>query len=202
MNHCPISRKLLLLCLPLLLVAGACATYTRQVVMRYEPITPQRHAGGELFLINAETQPPSASGAWPIGTVINRDGNPIDTLWSGVSPAGLVQTALGRELDRSGYRVLVQKALPEPGAKVVEINEASIDVEQKTNISRVDGSCTISLAITVSRPGAPARIFRYKANSTDIAIKERDRLAEAMLRATMQDLMKQALPDIAGVLEQ
>ncbi|MGV1098929.1 hypothetical protein ACUUL3_05900 [Thiovibrio sp. JS02] len=196
-------RTLMVLCLPLLLAIGACATYTRQVVMRYEPVTSKRFAGGELYLVNSELQPPSSSGAWPIGTVKNRDGNPIDTLWSGVSPAGLVQTALSRELDKSGYQVLPQKNLPAGAeARVVEINEAIIELDQKTNISRVDGSCTISVAITVARPGAPARILRYKANSTDIAVKDRDRLAEEMLRNTMQDLMKQAMPDIVGTLAQ
>jgi len=195
-------RRLLILCLPMLLIIGACATYTRQVVMRYEPITTKRFAGGELFLVNTEMQPPSASGAWPLGSVKNRDNRVIDTLWSGASPAALVQTALSRELDRSGYQVIPQRKVPESAAKMVEISEAVIDVEQVSNISRVDGSCTITVAITVSRAGVPGRILRYKATGTDIAIKERDRLVEGMLRSTMQDIMKQAIPDIVAILEQ
>ena len=203
MTHCtPCRRNLLALCLLALLFLGGCATYTRQIVLRYDPVTTTRFGGGDLYLVNAEPQPPTASGAWAIGTTKNAENQIIDTLWSGVSPAGLVQNAMGRELDRTGYEVIPQKKAPDLSNKLVEITEAAISVDQVSNISRINASCTIRISLTVMRNGAPVRKLHYEAKGTDLAIKDRDRLAETMLRNTMQDIMRQAVPDIVAILEQ
>ena len=198
----PHRRTLLALGLMALLILGGCATYTKQLVMRYDPITTTRFGGGDLYLINAELQPPTASGAWAIGNTKNGDGVMVDTLWSGVSPAGLVQSALQRELGQTGYAVIPAQKAPDLYSKVVEITEARVVVDQITKVPQVDAVCTISVSLTVMKNGAPVRKLRYEAKSSDLAIKERDRLAETILRNTMQDVMKQAIPDIVANLEQ
>lgn len=198
----PHRRTLLALGLMTLLILGGCATYTKQLVMRYDPITTTRFGGGDLYLINAELQPPTASGAWAIGNTKNGDGVMVDTLWSGVSPAGLVQSALQRELGQTGYAVIPAQKAPDLYSKVVEITEARVVVDQITKVPQVDATCTISVSLTVMKNGAPVRKLRYEAKSSDLAIKERDRLAETILRNTMQDVMKQAIPDIVANLEQ
>ena len=198
----PHRRTLLALGLLALLILGGCATYTKQLVMRYDPITTTRFGGGDLYLINAELQPPTASGAWAIGNTKNGDGVMVDTLWSGVSPAGLVQSALQRELGQTGYAVIPAQKAPDLYSKVVEITEARVVVDQITKVPQVDATCTISVSLTVMKNGAPVRKLRYEAKSSDLAIKERDRLAETILRNTMQDVMKQAIPDIVANLEQ
>ncbi len=195
-------RNLLALGLMALLILGGCATYTRQVVLRYDPITTTRFGGGDLYLINAELQPPTASGAWAIGNTKNGDGVMVDTLWSGVSPAGLVQSALQRELSQTGYAVIPAKKAPDLYSKVVEITEATVNVDQITKIPQVDATCTVSVSLTVMKNGTPVRKLHYEAKGSDLAIKDRDRLAETMLRTTMQDMMKQAIPDIVSNLEQ
>jgi len=198
----PRRRNLLALGLMALLFLGGCATYTRQLVLRYDPITTTRFGGGDLYLINAELQPPTASGVWAIGNTKNAEGAMIDTLWSGVSPAGLVQNALQSELNRTGYQVIPAKKAPDLFNKVVEITVATVNVDQVHNISRVNASCTIKISLTVMKNGLPVRKLHYEAKGSDLAIKDRDRLAETMLRTTMQDVMKQAIPDIIGILEQ
>ena len=198
----PRRRNLLALCLMALLFLGGCATYTRQVVLRYDPITKTRFGGGDLYLVNAELQPPTASGAWAIGNTKNGDGVMIDTLWSGVSPAGLVQSALQRELSQTGYSVIPAKKAPDLSNKVVEITEASVNVDQVSKIPQVNASCTVSVSLTVMKNGLPVRKLHYEAKGSDLSIKERDRLAETILRTTMQDVMKQAIPDIVSILEQ
>ena len=198
----PHRRTLLALGLMALLILGGCATYTKQLVMRYDPITTTRFGGGDLYLINAELQPPTASGAWAIGNTKNGDGVMVDTLWSGVSPAGLVQSALQRELGQTGYAVIPAQKAPDLYSKVVEITEARVVVDQITKVPQVDAVCTISVSLTVMKNGAPVRKLRYEAKSSDLAIKERDRLAETILRNTMQDVMRQAIPDIVANLEQ
>ncbi len=198
----PHRRTLLALGLMALLILGGCATYTKQLVMRYDPITTTRFGGGDLYLINAELQPPTASGAWAIGNTKNGDGVMVDTLWSGVSPAGLVQSALQRELGQTGYAVIPAQKAPDLYSKVVEITEARVVVDQITKVPQVDAVCTISVSLTVMKNGTPVRKLRYEAKSSDLAIKERDRLAETILRNTMQDVMRQAIPDIVANLEQ
>ncbi len=195
-------RNLLALGLMALLFLGGCATYTRQVVLRYDPITTTRFGGGDLYLLNAELQPPTASGAWAIGTAKTGDGVMFDTLWSGVSPAGLVQSALQRELGQTGYQVISAKKAPDLYSKVVEITEARVIVDQVSKIPQVDAVCTISVSLTVMKNGAPVRKLHYEAKGSDLAIKYRDQLAETILRNTMQDVMKQAIPDIIANLEQ
>jgi hypothetical protein len=204
MTHCiPRRRNLLALCLLSLLFLGGCATlYTRQIVLRYDPISTTRFGGGDLYLINADLQPPTASGAWAIGTTKNVEGRMIDTLWSGASPAGLVQSALNSELSRTGYQVIPAKRAPDIANKVVEISEAAISVDQISTISKVDASCTIKISLTVMKNGMPVRKLKYEATGSNLAIKDRDRLAGTMLRNTMQDVMKQAIPDIVAILEQ
>ena len=198
----PRRRNLLVLGLLALLILGGCATYTKQLVMRYDPITTTRFGGGDLYLINAELQPPTASGAWAIGNTKNGDGVMVDTLWSGVSPASLVQSALQRELGQTGYAVIPAQKAPDLYSKVVEITEARVVVDQITKVPQVDAVCTISVSLTVMKNGAPVRKLRYEAKSSDLAIKDRDRLAETILRNTMQDVMRQAIPDIVANLEQ
>jgi len=198
----PRRRNLLALGLLALLILGGCATYTKQLVMRYDPITTTRFGGGDLYLINAELQPPTASGAWAIGNTKNGDGVMVDTLWSGVSPASLVQSALQRELGQTGYAVIPAQKAPDLYSKVVEITEARVVVDQITKVPQVDAVCTISVSLTVMKNGAPVRKLRYEAKSSDLAIKDRDRLAETILRNTMQDVMRQAIPDIVANLEQ
>jgi len=202
LHFTPHRRTLLALGLMALLILGGCATYTKQLVMRYDPITTTRFGGGDLYLINAELQPPTASGAWAIGNTKNGDGLMVDTLWSGVSPAGLVQSALQRELGQTGYAVIPAQKAPDLYSKVVEITEARVVVDQITKVPQVDAVCTISVSLTVMKNGAPVRKLRYEAKSSDLAIKERDRLAETILRNTMQDVMRQAIPDIVANLEQ
>ncbi|MDP2758286.1 MAG: hypothetical protein ACYC0O_04045 [Desulfurivibrionaceae bacterium] len=202
LHFTPRRRTLLALGLMALLILGGCATYTKQLVMRYDPITTTRFGGGDLYLINAELQPPTASGAWAIGNTKNGDGVMVDTLWSGVSPAGLVQSALQRELGQTGYAVIPAQKAPDLYSKVVEITEARVVVDQITKVPQVDAVCTISVSLTVMKNGAPVRKLRYEAKSSDLAIKDRDRLAETILRNTMQDVMKQAIPDIVANLEQ
>jgi len=198
----PHRRTLLALGLMALLILGGCATYTKQLVMRYDPITTTRFGGGDLYLINAELQPPTASGAWAIGNTKNGDGVLVDTLWSGVSPAGLVQSALQRELGQTGYAVIPAQKAPDLYSKVVEITEARVVVDQITKVPQVDATCTISVSLTVMKNGTPVRKLRYEAKGSDLAIKDRDRLAETILRNTMQDVMRQAIPDIVANLEQ
>lgn len=197
----PHRRNLLALGLMALLFLGGCATYTRQLVLRYDPITTTRFGGGDLYLINAELQPPTPSGAWAIGNTKDADGAMIDTLWSGVSPAGMVQNAMNIEFSRTGYQVIPAKKAPDLFNKVVEITAATVSVDQVHNISRVNASCTVKISLTVMKNGMPVRKLFYEAKSSDLAIKARDRLAETMLRTTMQDVMKQAIPDIVGILE-
>ncbi|MBU2539194.1 MAG: hypothetical protein KKH22_12230 [Proteobacteria bacterium] len=202
LHFTPRRRNLLALALMALLILGGCATYTRQVVLRYDPITTSRFGGGDLYLINAELQPPTASGAWAIGNTKNGDGVMVDTLWSGVSPAGLVESALQRELSKTGYAVIPAKQAPDMYSKVIEITAATVNIDQITKIPQVDATCTISVSLTVMKNGAPVRKLHYEAKGSDLAIKDRDRLAETMLRTTMQDMMKQAIPDIVNNLEQ
>jgi hypothetical protein len=203
MTHYTTCRRgLLPLFLLALLFLEGCATYSRQIVMRYAPVTTPRFGSGDLYLENAELQPPTASGAWALGTTKNAQNQLLATLWSGVSPAGLVQNALSRELERSGYQVIPQKKAPEYASKVVRISEAAVAVDQISNISRLNVSCTIKISLTLMKDGAPVRKLHYEAKGTDLAIKDRDRLAETMLRNTMQDVMKQAMPDIVAILEQ
>jgi hypothetical protein len=194
-------RNLLAFCLLTLLILGGCATYSRQIVLRYDPITTSRFGGGDLYLINADLQPPTASGAWAIGNTKNAEGQIIDTLWSGLSPAGLVENAMHSELGRTGYQVIPAKKIPDLYNKVVEINEATVSIDQVSNISRVNASCTVRISLTVLKNGQPLRKLHYEAKGSDLSIKNRDRLAETMLRNTMQDVMKQAIPDIVGILE-
>jgi len=202
LHFTPRRRTLLALGLMALLILGGCATYTKQLVMRYDPISTTRFGGGDLYLINAELQPPTASGAWSIGNTKNGDGMMVDTLWSGVSPAGLVQSALQRELGQTGYAVIPAKKAPDLYSKVVEITEARVVVDQTTKVPQVDATCTISVSLTVMKNGTPVRKLHYEAKGSDLAIKNRDQLAETILRNTMQDLMKQAIPDIVANLEQ
>ena len=198
----PRRRNLLALCLVALLVLGGCATYTRQIVLRYDPVTTTRFGGGDLYLVNADLQPPTASGAWAFGNTKNAEGVMLDTLWSGVSPAGLVQSALQRELDRTGYQVIPAQKTPDLSNKMVEITAVTVNVDQVSNISRINATCTISVSFTVTKNDLPVRKLHYEAKGSDLSIKDRDRLAETLLRTTLQDVMKQAIPDIVAILEQ
>lgn len=196
-------RNLLTLGLVILLSLTGCATYySRQIVLLYDPVSTSRFGGGDLYLVNPELQPPTASGAWAIGNTNNVEGQKIDTLWSGVSPAGMIQSALRHELNKTGYQVIPAKKSPDLSNKVVEITTALVTIDQVSKISQLNATCTVSVSLTIKKNGAPVRKLRYEAKASDLAIRDRDRLAGTMLNTTMQEVMKQAVPDIVGILEQ
>jgi hypothetical protein len=77
-----------------------------------------------------------------------------------------------------------------------------VNIDQVSKIPQLDAACTVSVSLTVLKNGTPVRKLHYEAKGSDLSIKDRDRLAETMLRSTMQDVMRQAIPDIVANLEQ
>lgn len=196
-----LPRTILLLpFLAILVFAGGCASHARQMLFQYQTASPARTSGGELYLFNTADRIRPGSGVWEMGSTRNPEGAILDTLLSGVSPAAMAENALRLELGQSGYRVLSAPST-QAAARVVEITEATIRVEQTSSLTKLSAACTIKLSLTVKKDGAQARMFHYEAKGSDLAIKDRERLAEAMLLDTMQEVMKQAIPDIVGVME-
>lgn len=192
--------RLALSLLTLFLLAG-CASHARQVLFQYQTASPARTKGGDLYLINTADKIRPPAGIWELGSTRNPEGLIVDSLLSGTSPAVMAQDALQLELGQSGYRILSPPAVPPVPARLVEISEASVRLEQTTSLTKVNAACTIKLSLRVIKDGERTRTFHYEAKGSDLAIKDRERLAEAILLDTMQEVMKQAIPDIVGVME-
>jgi hypothetical protein len=180
------------------LIAG-CATYDRKVTLLYQPVVNAGGGSGELYLAASGRRAGTGkTGAvqWVIGKVENSDGEQVGNIVTTVSPNDMILDAFSRELKVAGYKVTQVNTLPADVSKGVVISLIDMSLEEVVSIVKADGQSRLTVTLELWRNGKNFKKLYYETRFSDFAIKDRDLLLPTTLQKTLQELMKQAVPEI------
>jgi hypothetical protein len=71
-----------------------------------------------------------------------------------------------------------------------------LDLEEVSSIIKAEGSSRLIFSLELWKNGKKFKKSNYESRTSDFAIKDRDLLLPAILQNSLQDLMKQAVPDL------
>ena len=196
------SIKLLGVMFGLFLLAG-CAAPGMNVTVGYTPFVNATGGTGELFLVQDSAPEVSQKALWIIGQVKGYDGLKEHDLVVSSMPADLIAGMLADELTSAGYLVKQVKTMPEKSAKVVRVASVKMNLEESLSIFNFKLNATGGMALTLELWNSGARLnsFDYRASFSDSDMKEGDLLGSLVLRSSIREVMKQAVPDIVKTLE-
>jgi hypothetical protein len=180
------------------LIAG-CATYDQKVTLLYQPVVNAVGGSGELYLAAAGGRAgtgKAGSVQWIIGKVKDTDGVQVGDIVTTVSPNDMVLDAFNRELKVSGYRVTQVNTLPEGVSKGVVISSIDMNLEEVVSIVKVEGQSRLTVSLELWKNGKIFKKLYYQTGFSDFAIKDRNTLLPTTLQKALQELMKQAVPEI------
>lgn len=133
--------------------------------------------------------------------VKNGKGKKLGIMVSPIAPAELLRDAFRQELNAAGYSVRLVSALPKDAGRGIAFSHVSMEMEQASGLLAVEGSCKVNIGLDLWRNGARVKKLRYEAGYSDSAIIDRDLLLQATLQQALQDVMKQAIPEVIETLE-
>jgi hypothetical protein len=180
------------------LMAG-CATVDRKVDVLYQPIVHGTGGAGDLYLSASGRQLATATKGtiqWIVGTVKNKDGDKTGNVVTGTAPVDQVMDALKQELAAAGYTVIPADKLPQNAARAVDVAAVTIELDETSDLVKSDGISRLTVSIDLWKNGQMIRKLEYKSMLSDFAVKDRDLLLPKLLQKSLQEVMKQAIPEI------
>lgn len=181
------------------LVMG-CATASQKVTVLYQPVVHDGTGTGELYLAGATGSAGHADVQWIVGTVKNNDGEQVGDIVSPVAPADLVMDAFRQELAAAGYTTKLVGSLPQGAAKGIVVTGTDIHLEEVSSFIKAEGTSRVKVSVEVWKQGQVVKKLAYEARISDFAVKDRDELLPTTLQKALQEIMKQAVPEIIKVL--
>lgn len=198
------TRKLFLL-ITLLLVtsfSSGCVRYAKDVSILYEPVTTVRGGSGTLHLVSAADQQTKAENIkWVIGTVKNDENKKIDEILSTTSATEIVKDAFSQELKRAGYSVISATSRPADSTKLIELTSVDVKLDQLSDIADIKVTCTLVISLDIYKKGQLIKKLQYQSKSSETAIKDRDLLANRVLKEAIQSALQKAVPDAIAIFE-
>jgi hypothetical protein len=186
----------------LLLFAGGCARYARNVNELYLPSSNLHGKSGEVYIVIPESQQTKQPNIkWVLGSVKDADNIKIDELYSPRSSYELVQRALALELQQVGFKVFEPAANPASAANLLYLSKVEFILDQVSSFTDINVSGKLTIEIDQSKNGQFQRQLRYSLSSSRIDVKDRDLLARNLLKEMLQSAMLTAVPDIVSALE-
>lgn len=186
-------------CILFVALLAGCATYDQKVTLLYQPVVNAGGGAGELYLAAAGGRSGTGkAGAvqWIIGKVKNSDGEQVGDIVTTVSPNDMVLDAFSRELKVSGYRVTQVNTLPEDVSKGVVISLIDMNLEEVVSIVKAEGQSRLTVSLELWKNGKIFKKLYYQTGFSDFAIKDRNTLLPTTLQKALQELMRQAVPEI------
>jgi len=191
-------RKWVVVLLFPVLTAG-CATIDRKVNVLYQPVVHGTGGAGDLYLSASGRQQWLAGKGtvqWIVGSVKNKDGETTGNVVTGTAPVDQAMDAFRQELAAAGYTVIAVDALPQNAAKGVDIAAVSIELNENFDLVKSDGVSRLTLSVDLWKNGQKIRKLEYRSMLSDFAVKDRDLLLPKLLQKSLQEVMKQAVPEI------
>jgi hypothetical protein len=198
------TGKLLLLTSLLIFTAfsSGCVRYAKDVSILYEPITTVRGGSGTLHLVSAADQQTKADNIkWVIGTVKNDENKKIDEILSSTSATEIVKDAFSQELRKAGYSILSATSRPAESAKLIDLTSVEVKLDQLSDIADIKATCTLVISLDIYKKGQLVKKLQYQSKSSESAIKDRDLLANRVLKEAIQSALQKAVPDVIAIFE-
>ncbi len=197
-NLVPLVMIITLACM--LLVSG-CARYARTVNTFYDPSATVRSGSGNIYVIIPENQITQSSDVkWVLGNVKNDDNKTIDDVYSSRSPAEIIQAAFSQEFQKAGYTVIPATKRTGTEERVLDLTTSKIQLEQISDVMDIKAKCRVLVGVDVFKNGQLLKRLQYEATSSKTDIKDRDLLAESVLQESLKSIMKQAVPELQGII--
>jgi hypothetical protein len=186
-------------CLILSIMVSGCTTLGRKVDVIYQPVVQQGAGGnGPLYLAVRNGQqgfPAKNDLQWIVGKVMNTDGEKTGDIVMTTATDILVVDAFKQELSRAGYKLVPVAALTEEVAKGVNVAGMTVELEETSDLVKSEG------VIRLWKNGKKFKKLDYQSMLSDFAVKNRDQLLSTLLQNSLQEIMKQAIPEIVKALE-
>lgn len=186
----------------LVMMAG-CAAPGMNVTIGYTPFVNASGGSGELFLVQDSVPEVTQKALWVIGELKGYDGEKDHELVVPGMPIDLVTTMLADELTSAGYLVKQAKTMPEQPAKVVRISSVKLALDESLSFMnfKLDATGSLGMNLELWLNGTRVNSFDYRASFSDSGFKDGDQLGSTVLKNSVRDVMKQAVPDIMKSLE-
>ena len=184
------------------MVAG-CASLDQKVTLLYQPVVKGSHGTGEVYLATAkgeswEGKPGTIQ--WVVGKVKDSRSGREGEILTSIAPGDLVMDALKEELTAAGYSIILVNSLPPEVNRGIVITRTDLNLDEDSSIIKADGSSRLTTSLELWKNGRKFKKIDYESRYSDLALRDRDLLLPNILQNTMQDLMKQAVPDLVKEL--
>jgi hypothetical protein len=167
----------------------------------YDPSATVRSGSGSIYVIIPENQMTQSSDVkWVLGNVKNDDNKNIDKVYSSRSPAEIIQAAFSQEFQKAGYTVIPTTKRTGTEERVLDLTTSKIELEQISAVMDIKAKCRVLVGVDVFKNGQLVKRLQYEATSSKTDIKDRDLLAESVLKESLKSIMKQAVPELQNIL--
>lgn len=108
----------------------------------------------------------------------------------------LILDGLKRELTAAGYQVVVVRKLPKNASKGFDIAWVSTDLQQKSGLLTLEGSCDLRIRLDRWQNGFKHGSTSYASTVSGYSIVDQDLLLRELLTKATGNITAKAVPDI------
>ena len=181
-------------------LAGGCGFKDQRVGLTYENIAGAGGGGGELFIarpLEHYALDKTSGGLWILGTVNGTEGAVV----TGDSVDDWFLNALAEGLSAAGYHVKTVTGLPEDAVKGCKPAVLKISADQTLSLITADTVVHLKLSVEVWKKGKLVKTLSVSAGNEDKGIDHSAGHLSYVLTSTLQNAMKNLLPDLIEALE-
>ena len=153
---------------------------------------------GELFI--------GSSSKAVVGTSIGRlrdsDGRPVGDILTTTALDAMMLHSFRNEMKSAGYTVSSGDTVPPTAAKAIELGNLDLTLDQVKGVTRDEAKCAMGIAVKVYKNGVMVRKLTYEARNSNVAVRDRDDLAQTVFDTSLSSILRQAVPESIAILEQ
>jgi uncharacterized lipoprotein YajG len=192
---------LVMLMFALLALAG-CATTDQRVNFLYAPSNYASGGYGDLYVVEpAGSTAKETTNQWILGKIIDSNGKQTGNIISPVRPDDLVANAFSAELKAAGYNAMASVKSPSNATRIVLLNSLNLEMKEVASYVKAEVNCSLKISLGLMKNGKLIKTLDYEAGNKNTVVTDKATLIDDILRTTLKDIMKQAVPEIVRSFE-
>jgi hypothetical protein len=112
-----------------------------------------------------------------------------------------VANAFSTELKAAGYNAMASVKSPDNATRIVMLNSLNLEMKEVTNFVKAEVNCSLKISLGLMKNGKLIKTLDYEAGNKSTVVTDKATLIDDMLRTTLKDIMKQAVPEIVKNFE-
>lgn len=185
-----------------LLALGGCATTDQRVNFLYAPSYISSGGSGDLYVVEpAGSKAGNASSQWILGKITDTEGNQTGNITSPVRPVDLVVDAFSVELKAAGYNAMASTKSPDSATRVVVLESVNLEMKEIANLVKAEADCRLKVTLKLMKNGKLIKNLYFEAGNKNTVVTDKAGVVDEIIRTTLQDIMKQAVPEIVSNFE-